>query len=87
MKKVTIIKISDSKYNNNHPNGINVGYTKVGFEIAPPTIGSRYTILPESHLKLDNLMNDFSTSIVISLPDKEGVFKTVNSAYKLIYIE
>jgi hypothetical protein len=87
MRKVKIIKIKDDKYKGNHPNGINVGYTKVGFEVAPPQIGVRYAILPENHLKMDNVMNDFSTSIVLSLPDKEGIFRTLYSTYKLEYID
>ena len=59
MKKVKLIKISDDIFGGNHPNGINEGYVKHGFEIEPPTIGNRYFVLEG---KLDSW--PFSTSIV-----------------------
>ena len=75
MKKVRITKLTDDKFNGNHPNGIFEGYVKEGIEIEPPTIGERYYV------------NDFSTSVLKSLPDKKGVFKTTYSTYKIEYLD
>lgn len=84
MKKVKITKIKDDVFNNNHPNGINEGYEKIGFEFKPPKIGERYYVLRLNN-KIDR--NPFSTSIVMELPDKDGIFKTTFSTYKIEYLE
>ena len=82
MKKIKLIKLSDDYFNGNHPNGVNIGYEKIGFELNPPKLGERYYVL--ANAKLDRY--PFSTSIVTSLPDKDGVFKTTYSTYRVEYI-
>ena len=73
LKKVSIIKLSDDKFNNNHPNGINTGYKKSGVELVPPTIGEAYWV-----------GNNWRTSTVIEIINKR-IFKTLNSTYKITY--
>ncbi len=82
MKKIKLTKLSDDYFNGNHPNGVNTGYEKIGFELNPPKLGERYYVLANN--KLDRY--PFSTSIVTSLPDKDGVFKTTYSTYRVEYI-
>ncbi len=83
MRRVKLVKLKDDVFNNNHPNGINEGYVKEGFETNPPTIGERYEIYNSK------MMTDwpFSTSAVKSLPDENGIFKTTYSTYKVKYEE
>ena len=57
-------------------------YEKIGFELNPPKLGERYYVL--TNAKLDRY--PFSTSIVTTLPDKNGVFKTTYSTYRVEYI-
>ncbi len=76
--KYTLIKISDDVFNGNHPNGIVEGYGIV-FDNKPEIIiGERYTVA--------NATRYLSTSVVteiISETEKETIFKTKNSTYKL----
>ncbi len=80
MRRVKLIKLSDDTFDGHHPNGINEGYTVYGFEVNPPVIGERYYV---RHSKMDHY--PFSTSNVKTLPDKDGIFKTTYSTYKLTY--
>ena len=82
MKKIRITKITDDAFEGEHPNGINVGYVRVGYEINPPTLNERYAVGAE---KIDRFA--FSTSPITQLPDENGVFKTLNSTYKLEYLD
>lgn len=82
MKKIKITKIKDDAFEGNHPNGINEGYTKKGYEINPPTLNERYAV---GDGKMDRF--PFSTSLVTQLPDENGVFKTLYSTYKLEYLD
>ena len=79
MKKVKLTKLSDDAFNGNHPNGIYEGYVAQGFETNPPTIGERYEI----HTENGTLV--LSTSIVQSGSNKDGIFKTTYSTYKVEY--
>lgn len=76
-KKVKLTKISDDSFNGKHPNNINEGYTKIGIEIKPPTIGERYF--------LDSFFG-FSTSPIIEIID-ENTFKSTYSTYKIEYLK
>lgn len=74
MEKVKITKLTDDKFENNHPNNINEGFIKKGNLITPPVVG--YSCMVDS----------FYTSTVqeiVSKTDKEIIFKTLNSTYKL----
>ncbi len=75
MKKVKLTKLSDDAFEGNHPNGIYEGHVVEGTEVYEPTIDSRYY-----------LTNGFSTSPLKTLPDENGIFKTMYSTYKLEYI-
>lgn len=70
-KKVRLTKISDDYFEGNHPNNINAGYKEIGYMTREPEIGERFYV------------GFFSTSPVISLLDKNGIFKTTYSTYKL----
>lgn len=79
-KKVKITKLSDDTFNGKHPNGIYEGYTKIGIEQAPPTLGDRYYVSDPNRM-----FNSFSTSPVKEIID-ENNFKTIYSTYKIEYI-
>lgn len=72
-KKVKLTKLSDDAFAGNHPNGINTGYVKEGYELVPPTIGERYFV-----------GNTFSTSPVTEIIDK-NTFKSTYSTYQIEY--
>lgn len=74
--RLKITKISDLKFNGNHPNGINKGYTKVSNAENLPVIGERF-------IMTGNRVEDFlATSIVESIDLEEKTFMTTNSKYK-----
>lgn len=74
-KTVKLTKLKDNRFNTRHPNGINEGYVKEGIMVALPKIGERFYV------------NDFSTSLVLSEIDENGIFETINSVYKLEIIK
>lgn len=74
-KKVKLTKISDDRFEGNHPNGIYAGHIEKGFMIKEPEIGERFYV------------GFFSTSPVTELPNEEGIFKTTYSTYKLEILE
>ena len=74
MKKgtqVKITKLSDERFNNDHPNGINTGYEKCGTLLADIELG--YSI------RINNLTTSWITEII-----DENTFRTKNSIYKVI---
>lgn len=70
----TIRKISDDKFNGEHPNDINEGYVKKGVFVSDLSIGYRF------------FLDAFSTSMVTEILE-EGEnkikFKTLNSTYEV----
>lgn len=74
MRKVRITKLTDDEFNGQHPNGINVGYTKTGMELDSPQVGKRYYV------------DMFSTSPVVRIND-DGTIKTTYSTYKIEYLD
>lgn len=76
MKRIRLTKLSDDYFEGKHPNGIYEGYTKIGYLIDLPKIGKRFY--------LGN--TTFSTSKVIKKLNKDNIFKTTYSTYKLEYI-
>ena len=81
MVKIKLTKLSDDAFNGNHPNGINEGYTKIGYMIKKPTIGERFFVYQSK------MYSGFSTSIVTKKMNKEGIFKTTYSTYKIEIID
>lgn len=74
MKKgdfVKITKISDERFNNNHPNNINEGYIKIGF------------LLDDIKLFESIHIGCLRTSYVEEILD-ENTFRTHNSIYKVV---
>jgi len=71
-KFATLEKIEDNKFNNNHPNGINIGRKSYGVIIQRPVIGQSCYV------------GDLITSVVIEVID-DNTFKTLNSTYKITY--
>lgn len=67
--KVRLTKLSDEKFNGNHPNGIYTGRTFEGEEFETLKIGERYHI------------SGLLTSTVQEIID-ENTFRTTNSIYK-----
>lgn len=72
--KIKLTKISDDKFNGNHPNGIQEGYITEGEEYFPPVVGTRYHV--------GHLLTSTVTEIL-----GDGTFKTRNSTYKREVIE
>jgi hypothetical protein len=76
---VKLTKVSDNRYNGQHPNGIDKGHTITGYPIEnKPIIGHRFIVR--------NLGRFLSTSLITEIIDK-NTFKTENSTYKLEYIK
>lgn len=73
-KKVRLTKLSDDTFGGNHPNGINEGYVKEGYEFSTPKVGERYYI------------GAFSTSPITEIIDKNN-FKSTYSTYRIEYID
>jgi hypothetical protein len=80
MRRIKLTKLSDGIFEGIYPNEIYKGYVQKGFEIEPPTIGERYAVYSS---KIDTW--PFSTSIVQSEVDENGIFKTTYSTYKVEY--
>ena len=72
--QVVLIKISDDKFNGNHPNGIIEGYTRVGKLINDIVIGDQVLVA--------NNARYLRTSEVTEIID-DITFKTENSTYKI----
>lgn len=74
--KIKITKISDDKFNGNHPNYIDEGYTQFGFLVESPIVGERFKV------RGTTLTSGLLTSIVTEIID-ENTFKTENSTYRI----
>lgn len=79
-RKVKLTKLTDDKFEGNHPNGINQGYEKIGFIRGVPTKGKAFFVTR-------GVDNFFHTSTVTEEMNEEGIFKTLNSTYKLEYLD
>lgn len=71
-----LTKISDDVFGGFHPNGIDEGYTIIGYYREPPKIGERF------FFKGRGLLDHLRTSTVKEIVS-ESEFKTENSTYKL----
>lgn len=80
-RKVRITKVRDIAFDNDHPNSINEGYTKVGNMIL--------NSLEVGHSLI--LLNEFGTisfrTSVIEDVINDKFFKTMNSFYKIEYLD
>lgn len=81
MRKIKLIKLSDDYFKGNHPNGIYEGYIKQGYMMNKPKIGELFWI---HHSKTNPI---FHTSEVIKKLNKNNIFKTENSTYKIEYLD
>ena len=77
-----IEKISDDKFNGNHPNGIFEGYCLTGHIEKQPVVGERFHFGTDK----DHPRNHLFTSVVTKILTND-TFKTRNSTYKLEKIE
>jgi hypothetical protein len=68
---IKITKLSDDTFEGNHPNNVYAGTVSEGFVTKMPEIGERYSV------------GSFLTSMVTQTLDKDSVFKTLYSTYKL----
>lgn len=76
-KKIKLTKLSDDTFEGNHPNGIYAGYVKTGYMKDLPKVGERFFVIGGM----------FSTSIVTKELNKNNIFKTTFSTYKIEYDE
>lgn len=74
IRKARIIKLTDDKFNGRHPNKINVGYEKEGILFQPPIVGQSCCV------------GSLCTSVVTEVID-DSTFKTLNSTYKIEYLD
>ena len=79
-RRVKLTKLTDNKFEGNHPNGINQGYEKIGFSRGVPTKGEAFFVTR-------GVDNFFHTPTVTEEMNEEGIFKTMNSTYKLEYLD
>ena len=77
-KKVRLVKLTDDKYNGEHPNGIYEGQERVNYAQNELEVGGKFYI--------DDGINWFMTSRVTEIVD-EKTFKTENSTYSIEIIE
>lgn len=71
-KKAKLTKLSDDKFNGNHPNNVNEGNVYSGSVYQEPNVGSVC------------IVGDLRTSIITEIIDN-NTFKTLNSTYKIEY--
>lgn len=81
MKRIKLTKISDDEFQGNHPNGIYEGYCVDGFMSVKPKVGYRFSVF------YSKLNPGFTTSTVTKKLNKDGIFKTLYSTYKIEYIK
>lgn len=74
-----LVKVSDDKYNGNHPNFILEGMQWKAHINSLPVVGERFHF---GTIK-DHHRNHLFTSTVTENMNKNGVFKTRNSTYQL----
>jgi hypothetical protein len=79
--KVKVTKITDDTFNGEHPNGINEGYSIIGFYEKEPTVGERFLV------KGKRMWDFLETSLVTEPLNEEGVFKTTYSTYKIEHLK
>ena len=72
-KSVKITKIADEKFNGNHPNDINEGYSTTGLLLSDIEVGK------------PALIGSLRTSLVTGIID-DNQFRTMNSKYKIEYL-
>jgi len=80
-KYLILTKISDDRFNGNHPNGVNVGSTIIqGYARMGIVEDEQLFLFPS--LKFTSSPNAW-TSKVVSFDKKTKILKTVNSTYKI----
>lgn len=78
LTKGTIQKLDDLKFNGEHPNGINKGYTRTGYFENYPTVGQCFSL---GSLITSTVYN------ILNMEDDYIIFNTLNSTYKLTILE
>lgn len=80
-KYLVLKKISDDRFNGNHPNGVNVGSTIIqGYPKLGINVGEQLFLFPS--LKFTSSPQAW-TSVVKSFDKKNMILKTANSTYKI----
>lgn len=77
--KYKLTKLSDDKFKGNHPNDIHAGKTWLSDRKQTPRIGEIFHFGPE---EIWDRYNHIWTSLVTEVLE-DGVFKTLNSTYKI----
>lgn len=79
-KNITLIKLSDDKFNGRHPNGVFTGSKISGYVKSEPKIGEQLYLYYS--LKLTSTYSAW-TSAVKSIDYDNMILKTENSTYKI----
>jgi len=74
--KVQLTKISDDKFEGNHPKGIYKGYNVTGDVKSEPVVGQSFIVRGQT------VENWLITSEVTEVFPETNTFKTLNSTYK-----
>ncbi len=74
-KTVRVVKLEDTKFNGNHPNGVVEGTERTGQAYFDLEIGKCFWL------------NNFTTSPVTEINETNMTFNTLNSVYKFEIIE
>ena len=77
-KEGILLKISDDRFNNNHPNGFNTGYSIAGFYQKKP--------LKNSIFEIENDNEWFKTTLITEIIEENNdqiKFKSMNSTFLL----
>jgi hypothetical protein len=77
-KKVRLTKVDDTKFNGQHPNGINTGSERVGMAFGNLEVDNAFYMATERGM--------FHTSRVTKIND-DMTFNTLNSVYKVEVLE
>lgn len=81
-KKIRLTKLSDDAFKGKHPNNIQAGYTIVGYMLDKPKKGERFLVYTTSRF-----YPEFGTSVVVEKLNKDNIFKTTYSTYKIEYLK
>ena len=78
-RNAILTKLSDDKFNGDHPNGINKGYSRLGYAWEDPTIGESFTIGTLWTSRVTEILTEKNTDNT-----HEVIFTTENSTYQLL---
>ncbi len=83
-KKVRLTKLKDTRFNGEHPNGINAGYVMEGWMQKEVTAGEKILLYTKSE---GEMFPTSWTSTVTAYNEEDGLISTKNSIYEIKIIK